>query len=216
MLSALFYPKVPYVNVPFDNLYFPHILEELHIKQVYRDIFFGKKDLVVIDAGANCGLATQYFREYAKHVYSIEPSPEHFEALAKNKEFNQWKNVTLIHAGLSDHDGEEMIYFNPGNRTMNSLTSNYGHGGEKVKTITLETIFKEYNLKEVDFLKMDVEGSEVPVIKSEEFKRVLPKIKAMVIEFHQNDWQQLVDYIVSFGFKTKREVVDTISIQFYR
>ena len=221
MLNALFYPKVPYNHRLFDNLYFPHILDEIHIKGVYREIFEGKKDLIVVDAGANCGLVTQYFREYAKQVYAIEPSPEHFEALKKNKEFNEWDNVAVINAGLFGADGEAEVYTNRGNLTMNSLTANYNQGGTKIKTITLETLMKENEIDEIDFLKMDIEGSEYPIIKSEGFKRVLPKIKAMVVEFHpwannNEDYRPLVEIITSAGFTTKQEEVSTINIQFFR
>ena len=55
-----------------------------------------KKDLIVLDVGANIGLFTQYVSEYAKQVYSIEPSDIHSRALNKLVTFNQLKNVTTI------------------------------------------------------------------------------------------------------------------------
>ena len=52
------------------------------------DIFNQKKDMVILDVGAQVGIVTHYMRQFAKKIYAIEPSPEHFEALKKNKEFN--------------------------------------------------------------------------------------------------------------------------------
>lgn len=89
-LKALYYP-----DVPFESLYIPYIYKEIYFDGVYIDIFNQKKDMVVMDIGANIGVVTQYMRDYAKKVYSIEPSKEHFEALKKNKEFNKWDNVEV-------------------------------------------------------------------------------------------------------------------------
>jgi FkbM family methyltransferase len=216
MLNAIFFPKLPHSFSPFEALWIPEILQELWIKKVYDSVFGEKINMVVIDGGSNVGLATQYFYDHCKQIYAIEPSPENYEALAKNKEFNEWDKVKLYNAALSDKDGEAEIHFNTGNRTANSITSNWGHGGTSVKTITLKTLFKENKIDEVDFLKMDIEGAESMVLSDPSFKEVAPKIKALMVEFHNGDHVSLVEYIKSLGFEARQESVDTVNYLFTR
>jgi len=215
-LNAIYYPNLPHSFSPFEALWIPEILEELWIKNVYGQIVSQRTDMVIIDAGANCGLATQYFYNHAKQIYAIEPSPENYEALAKNKEVNQWDKVKLYNAALANHEGETPIYFNTGNRTANSITSNWGHGGEAVKTITIGTLFKENNIETIDFLKMDIEGAEDQVLTSEEFKEYAPRIKAMMVEYHNGGWEAVHNQVVGYGFSASREPTQTINFIYRR
>lgn len=172
--------------------------------------------MVVIDAGANCGLATQYFYDHSSKVISIEPSPEHFEALAKNKKVNEWEKVKLYNKALANHDGNAKLNINTGNRTANSITNEYGHGQEVVETITIETIFKENKLDRVDFLKMDIEGAEDQVLESPGFASVAPKIQAMVVEYHNGGWERLHEMVTNLGFQSQREATDTVNFLYWR
>lgn len=216
MLNAIFFPKLDHSFSSYEALWIPEILQELWIKKVYDGVFGERTDMVVIDAGANCGLATQYFYDHSKQIYSIEPSPEHFEALSKNKEFNKWDKVKLYNKALANHDGNAKLNINSGNRTANSLTNEYGHGQEIVETITLKTIFDENKIESVDFLKMDIEGAEDQVIESPDFAEVAPKIKAMIVEYHNGGWERLHERILGLGFQSQREATDTINFLYWR
>lgn len=216
MLNAIYFPKLPHSFSPFEALWIPEILQELWIKNVYKDIFGERTDMVVIDAGANCGLATQYFYDHCKQIYSIEPSPEHFEALAKNKEVNGWDKVKLYNAALCNHDGSVTLNINTGNRTANSITNEYGHGTVNVDAITIETIVKENKIEVIDFLKMDIEGAEDQVLESPGFAEVAPKIRAMVVEYHNGGWERLHELVTNLGFQSSREATDTINILYWR
>jgi FkbM family methyltransferase len=216
MLNAIYFPKLPHSFSPFEALWIPEILQELWIKKVYDSIFLERTDMVVIDAGSNIGLATQYFYDHSKKIISIEPSSEHFEALKKNKEVNKWTKVKLYNKALANHDGSANLNINTGNRTANSLTNEYGHGQEKVETITIETLFKENKLDEVDFLKMDIEGAEDQVLESPGFAKVAPKIKAMIVEYHNGGWERLHELVTNMGFQSQREATDTVNFLYWR
>lgn len=210
-LKALFYP-----DVPFDSLYIPYIYREIYFEGVYLDILNNRKDMVIIDCGANIGVVTQYMRDYAKVVYAIEPSTEHYEALAKNVEFNKWDNVVPIKAAIAEKDGEMSLNLNTNNRTCHSLNLQYGQGGEKVKTICFETLFKEHNIDEVDFIKFDVEGYEEPILMGESFKKIADKVKAIEVEFHFPDFMKIVNYLQELGFTARRYDSSAIIILFTR
>jgi len=209
-LKALFYP-----DVPFDTLYIPYIYKEIYLEGVYVDIFNQKEDMTIIDVGANIGIVTQFMRDYAKKIFAIEPSTEHFEALKKNKEFNGWDNVEIFKLAIADKDGEAQLNLSKGNRTCHSLQISY-KDSEKVKTMAFDTFFKENNIKEVDFIKFDVEGAEDMILRSPGFKRIADKVKAIEVEFHHQTWPELVKYMIELGFEARRYESSAIIVLFTR
>ena len=234
-LGALFYPVTDTLGkpIPFDTLCIPHIYKEIYFERVYRDVLKGKKDMVIVDVGANIGIVTQYMRPYAKKIYAIEPSNEHFNALSKNKIHNGWSNVEIFKIALSDKNGETDLVHNEHNRTMNSLAVDTGknaisgnllgkigkHGYyeiEKVKTMDMESFFIKNKIKEIDFMKFDVEGAEEMILRSEGFRKVSDKIKSIEIEFHFPDWEKLVSYMQSLGFKARRYDSSVVIVLFTR
>lgn len=215
-LKALFYPG----DVDFDTLYLPYIYKEIYFDGVYVDIFNTKKDMVVIDVGANCGIVTDYMRQYCKKIYAIEPATEHFEALKKNKEFNKWDNVEIFKLAIADKNGEMKLFLNEQNRTCHSLTQDYtkmkGYGNEKVKTMTMDTFFEENKIEKVDFMKFDVEGAEDLILRSAGFQKVASKISAIEVEFHHLTWKELVKYMIGLGYKARQYESSAIIILFTR
>jgi FkbM family methyltransferase len=215
MLGALFFPigtkKKP---IKFDSLFIPYIYKEIYFDSLYVDILNQKKDMTIIDVGSNIGITVQHFRDYAKKVYAIEPDSDHFEALKKNKEFNNWDNVELFNIALADKDGEMVLNKFDNNRTCNSLTNNYGNGGEKVQTMRFDTFLKKNKIKEVDFCKFDVENAEDMILRSEGFIKIAPRIKTIEVEFHNQGWQLLVNHMISLGYTARRYDCSAIVVLF--
>lgn len=210
-LKALFMP-----DVPFESLFIPYIYKEIYFDGLYIDIFNQKKDMTVIDVGANIGVVTNYMREYCKKIYAIEPSKEHFEALKMNKEYNKWDNVEVFNMAMADRDGEMTLSTLDGNRTCHSLVNDYGQGHEQVKTIRFDTFMQENNIESVDFVKFDVEGAEDMILRSEGFINVAPKIKAIEVEFHYPTWPQLVEHMIKLGYQARRYDSSAIVVLFTR
>jgi len=216
-LGALFYPtgtkKKP---IPFESLYIPWIYKEIYFDGIYTDVLNEKKDMVIIDVGANIGVVTQHMREYAKKVYALEPSPQHFKALKKNKEFNKWDNVEIFEVAMADHDGQTRLSTLDSNRTCDSIIQNYEQGTVDVKTVRFDTFMEENGIEEVDFVKFDVEGAEDMILRSSGFYNVHDKIKAIEVEFHYGTWQLLVEHMIKLGFKARRYDCDAIVVLFTR
>ncbi len=217
-LGGLFYPSkdINGKDIPFDNLFIPYIYREIYFEGVYVDVLGNRKDMTIVDVGANIGVTVDHFRKYAKKVYAVEPSTEHFTALAKNKEFNDWDNVELFNVALADKDGEATLSHNEHNRTCNSITNDYHATNEKVKTMAMDTFFEENGIEEVDFMKFDPEGAEELILYSEGFKKVASKIKAIECEFHHADWMNIVKYLEDLGFQARRYESSAIIVLFTR
>lgn len=229
-LGGLFYPTRDQEgrDIEFDSLFIPYIYREIYFEGVYIDPLNGldKEKSVIVDIGANIGVTVDHFRRHAKKVYAVEPSPEHFAALKKNHDFNEWDNVVLCNYALADRNGEMSFAQSPGNRTTNAIIDKEGShpvgpGGHykepfKVPTKTIDTFFEENNIDEVDFMKFDPEGSEEMILYSEGFKKVAPKIKAIECEFHHKDWMNIVKYLEELGFTARRYESSAIIVLFTR
>ena len=227
-VGAIFFPVEDQMGnkIPFDTLYIPYIFKEIYFEGLYVDVLNQRKDMVIVDVGANIGITVQHFQPYAKKLYAIEPSPEHFEALKKNKDINEWENVELFNIALADRNGVMSFTQNTYNRTMNTLIvgEKTGEDEHKVKPEignalihargyegkidvfcqTMDKFFEQNKINHVDFMKFDVEGAEDLVLRSEGFKKVVDKIDAIMVEFHFPNWMELVQYMTQFGFKARQ------------
>jgi len=226
-LGALFYPTKDQTGkeIPFDSLFIPYIYNEIYFEGVYKDVLNLRRDMVIVDVGANIGVTVQHFRNYAKVVYAIEPSPENYAALRQNKVFNEWDNVVLCNYALADKNGTMKFAQASNNRTTNALVDEKANKGVgpgwydeflTVPTKTIDTFFEENNIKEVDFMKFDPEGSEELILYSDGFKKVAPNIKAIECEFHHADWMNIVKHMETLGFKARRYDSSAIIVLFFR
>lgn len=114
-MKALFYPEHD-----FKTLMIPWIYKEIYLDRCY-DVLNDTKDLTILDIGANIGLVTEVMRPHARVVHSVEPTPDAFEALKMNAEYNGWDNVTLHNLAIADVDGEMELTIPDHNKTMGSL-----------------------------------------------------------------------------------------------
>lgn len=154
---------------------------------------------VIIDAGAHIGLATLYFKYLYPEakIIAIEPNPLAFEILEANIFENQLENVQTFNLALSDKSETANFYLD---KTENGWWSTAGFiegawtGDQQsertsVKTASLSELIRE----PVDFLKMDIEGAELKVLRASE--SVLPLIKQLAVEFHPHSEQNLEDLV---------------------
>lgn len=140
----------------------------------------------VIDAGANIGYTAVLFANWWPDckIISIEPDKENYELTVQNTTY--YKNITVLNGGLWNKEiplkieaGQEdgfVVKEVSGDKTA-IHSDNLTHG------ISIEQLIKKYKISQIDFLKMNIEGSEKEVF-SENFESWLPLTKAMLIELH--------------------------------
>ena len=199
-MKALFYTD-------FEKQFIPSIIKEVWIDAIYKSYLEGMKDLTIIDAGANIGLVSQYFIPYAKKIYAVEPTAQHFDCLKKTVDFNKWENIEPIKLAFADKCGKVQMAIQHGNLTMHSLF-NYENSDEfeEVEAVTLEKFIEDREIEQVDLLKLDIEGEEFKVLYDDSFKRIVDKIKAIVYETH---WfggkpEELQEYLEGLGYQVFR------------
>jgi FkbM family methyltransferase len=127
---------------------------------------------VFVDCGANCGLmgllAAQH--RHARAIF-IEPHPRLARTIEANLQLNHFESrAELIEAAVSDSSGEVIFYESPtGDDGTHSIHADWQEEKRalgKVRCRTLEEIIGERQLPLIDFLKIDTEGNDFPVLKS--------------------------------------------------
>ena len=200
--------KAIFWNDDIDAYYLGHQVSEIWRDRVYAPYLEDKHDLTILDIGANIGMFSLYAHKFAKQIYALEPSLEHFQLLSDMLVFNNIENVKPIRKALYIKSGEFDFWHNP-NKTMFSLHTAVSDGSkpEKVEAITLKQLFDQEEITHVDLMKCDIEGTEVELFSGEAFAEVADKIDTIVVEVH--DWnqrnpQQIVDAFKYRGFKVDK------------
>lgn len=158
---------------------------------VYRDIFFNKQyDVhpseepeVIVDAGANIGLATLFFaNKFPKaRIIAIEPEPENFSILKKNAE--QYPNVTCMNKAVWYKKTKLNIQNSEEGSWAFSVTSAEQATDGSIEAITFDEIINLSESGKLDMVKIDIEGAEKELF-SNFSPRWASKIKTLIVETH--------------------------------
>jgi FkbM family methyltransferase len=119
----------------------------------------------IIDIGSHTGTYAISLANHAKHVYAFEPQKMTYYALCGSVALSNLQNVTCYNYGLGSQEqkGEKIL----------NIVSNDGGGSSlqinnqkvlKEEKINID-ILDNFNLEDIDFIKIDVEGNEYDVIK---------------------------------------------------
>lgn len=154
---------------------------------------------VCVDVGAATGHITHYLAPLAEHVWAFEPVEPVHRQLRKMELVHD--NVTAVQAAVADFNGEATIYVDD-KRLSNSGFQNLVDGpSTTVQTWALDTFFDERT--EIGFVKIDVEGTELDVIKGA--RRILlensPHLLVEIYEPYSKypiDW--IFDHLFALGY----------------
>jgi len=157
------------------------VSERLNVNGVVNPILF--------DVGANNGLYTKILLEtFSKDafVHCFEPSEYSFEKLKAMHGLKH--NVKLVRAGLGSQLEKSLLYYDIEGSGWASVYERKDTGfnrpltnSEEIEIITLDKYCLENNINRINFLKADVEGFELEVLKGA--MKMLPNIDFIQFEF---------------------------------
>lgn len=168
---------------------------------------------IVLDIGANIGYFTLIFSQIVGingKVFAFEPDPNNFSILKKNIEINNLKNVILIQKAVSDVNTPLTLYLCDYNHAQHRIYPS-SRCNEKitVDSITIDEYFTKTEFyKKINFVKMDVEGSEYNVINGmQKILKSNPKLKILcefspkqIIE-HKLKPEDILNQLLRHNFK---------------
>lgn len=163
--------------------------------QLFKEIFVGldyyfksdKANPFIIDCGSNIGMSILFFKKLypQSEIIGFEPNDEAFGKLEENIKVNRLENVTVHKKAVSDQAGEITFYFDPenlGSLQMSTVKDRMPKRSQTVFCVALSSFIT----KDVDFLKLDVEGAELSLFRELEKANKLEFIKEMTIEYHHH------------------------------
>jgi FkbM family methyltransferase len=157
-------------------------------------------------------------------VIAIEAHPETFKLLKKNMALNRFYNVTTVNSVVSSQKGKAKLYLaghESGFTIYNTIMINRAKPTEKfleVEANTLDNILNENNVQRVNWIKIDVEGAELEVLKGAVNTLSSNKDLTLLIEVHgdANYWPILkifeeykfqIDYEMKYYPNNDRHII---------
>jgi FkbM family methyltransferase len=147
-----------------------------------------KPSFTAFDIGANIGCTSILFGDLAAQAIAFEPVPRTFDLLQKNVLASGKENVKTYPFALGDENKSSEIYFSDTNRSMAFVLDRTSRDDAKTARIEvrrLDDLLSETGASSVDFVKIDVEGYELRVLRGAEatIKKYRP-----VVQMEFNAW----------------------------
>lgn len=138
----------------------------------------------VIDAGANIGYTAALFASWwpESTIISLEPDRENYELALRNT--GSYPNIHVVHAALWNKEARLSIEAGQEDGfVVRESTAGETKAENATEGISLPRLLKQFGKSHIDFLKLNVEGSEKEIF-SEGYKAWLPETRAMLVELH--------------------------------
>ena len=196
------------------NNYYLSVTDFLSVAWQLKEIFLdeqmkflsAKESPFIIDCGANAGISILYFKKLypQSRILAFEPDSSLMKILRENIIANKIEGVEPVEKAVwIDHAG---VDFGSDGADGGSvfLASNM----IRVPSVRLKDILLQE--KEIDFLKMDIEGAEVEVLADCSVE--LKKVRNLFVEYHSwaNRPQQLDKLLAALSMAGMRYFIQTI------
>jgi FkbM family methyltransferase len=171
---------------------------------------------VVYDIGAFQGIMTLFFARRAEAVIAYEPHPANYERVLENVQLNALRNVTVLNRALGDREGTLTLAYDP--RMPGAATGDPAIVGQirgsipaaaavEVPVTRLDDDLARHNLPQPDFVKIDVEGMELAVLRGMP-KTLAASHPALYLEMHgatedekNRKAAEIIQFLITQGYR---------------
>ena len=164
-----------------DDSFEDSVKKEIFENKIYEKVNEVSEGDIVVDLGASVGpFVMSILNKNPKHVYAVESSLEIFSTLKSN--MKNYKNVTCLNYAI-DNNGADFC--------ENNFSYIFHDKSYECKAITFKTLLNKLNINKIDFLKIDIEGSEYGLFSEDCLNVLKSNVKFLVAEFHlgNNDFK---------------------------
>jgi FkbM family methyltransferase len=144
----------------------------------------------IVDVGANVGVFSFVFGQLFPDatIYAYEPDAETFDVLTRNI---AGRKAWCHRVAVSDSSGKACLYMNSvGGSLMRTIRACDGSVHSEVETVDANVALPE----RVDILKLDIEGMEMPVLRS--IADRLSDIPYIYTEYHTEEDRLQMDMLL--------------------
>lgn len=179
---------------------------------------------IILDIGATKGdfVGLTSHLDVEKCI-SIEADPAHHKELKNYLDnLNIGKNhkpyIPVLKALTSNSSGDQIAcmfdkHWGKGccYTVEQNIVDERKDGYSFTETISLPDIFREYELEKVDFMKIDIEGSEFAIFKDKIcFDLITKNVQSMTIEFHLHYLRDVLGYSAQQASETFFDIVQKL------
>ncbi|MBC7485284.1 MAG: FkbM family methyltransferase [Cytophagaceae bacterium] len=167
-----------------------------------------KPGQVILEAGANNGTETVLLSRLVGpngKVLAFEPVEHIYQTLQLNLSINHCTNVQTEQKALGESDGQ--LHFNVLSEDFcnQGMASKYDETSADAKVLVQQTSIDSWvvknNIRTVDFIKMDIQGAEIELLKGA--KHTIEKSKPLIFTEATEDFlsiEKLFDALTDLGY----------------
>ena len=200
--------KVNLANPEHQYLYFYGTHDERHVVTKLLKII--QSGDICWDIGANIGFYTCLLAsrvQEAGAVVAFEPALRTCGYLHENVSLNRFANVTVVNKGLGDKAEQRPLYYSEAALAEGTASLKYPNGRAASERVTLDTI--DNLIRELpvpDFIKIDVEGYQLEVLRGGEhfLKTHAPLLMAELKDVGETNralFTEIENYVADLGYQ---------------
>lgn len=165
-------------------------------------------DGTFVDIGAHMGTYSVILSKKCKEVWSFEAQKETHDCLTVSLSINNC-NARAHHVALGAHEGTAIIHQisedGGGSTIRHDVVLASGQQVKLEEEVPMRTL-DSYEIKNIDFMKIDVEGFELEVLKGASETLKNNNFPPFIFEAWQDEWYKsdkdaLIKYIKELGYK---------------
>lgn len=200
--------KANLVNPEHQYLYFYGTHDERYIVTKLLKII--RSGDICWDIGANIGFYTCLLASQVENsgtVVAFEPAARTCGYLHENVSLNQFTNVTIVNKGLGDKRERRQLHYSEASLAEGTASLKYANGRVGSERVTLDTIDNLIGeLPAPDFIKIDVEGYQLEVLRGAEhfLKTHAPLLMAELKDVGETNralFAEIENYVADLGYR---------------
>ncbi len=204
--SLLAHDSVLLANALAQGRWEPHLFSIFH--------YYLSRQKNYIDMGAFIGTTVLYGAQLARHCYAVEPNPLSYEYLLKNVALND-----VLRGKVTTYKG--CIWNGTGPCKLTAPVKPYGSASSirhktgpaswEVEAITFRKFIDRFHVRDVNFIKMDIEGAEAMVLPTmkdylrEERPTILVSVHAFNYEDPLKETAAVIDSLSHYRYLYRRD-----------
>ena len=144
---------------------------------IFKNIILNKDSVIIDGGGFNGEFTDEILKKNFYKIYIYEPDKNFYNNLLKKYKFE--KKVEILNLALFNK--EQTITLSENSNASSIMESR--KDGTKVKAVDISKEFKKY--KNIDLLKLNIEGAEYNVISRLIETQEINKVKYLLVQFHK-------------------------------